>query len=106
MYDGTSNTYLAGEMHIATGNLNEIPFNGPVFNGEELASHSRIGGPGVPILTASDEPGDLFGFGSWHPGVTNFVKTDGSTVAVRNSLDTVTLGRLCNRNDGEVISDD
>ena len=102
VFDGTSNTFLAGEMHIATGNLNEVPFNGPLFNGQELDSHTRIGGPGIPLLTAADEPGALFGFGSWHPGVANFAFGDGRTSSISNSLDTIILGRLCNRKDGEV----
>lgn len=82
-----------------------IPFNGPIFNGQELVAHTRIGGPGVPLLSTVDEgyPG-LFGFGSAHTGVTNFVFADGSTTSVSNFLDTVILGKLCHRSDGEVVS--
>ena len=100
--DGTSNTFLAGELHIPNGQLNLIPFNGPIFNGQELDSHARIGGPGVPILTSSDEAFGLFGFGSVHPGVTNFVLADGSTTAINNQLDPIILGQMCHREDGEV----
>lgn len=102
--DGTSNTYLAGEMHIPNGKLNVTPFNGPLYNGLELVAHSRIGGPGVPILSTSDEPGDIFGFGSAHPGGCNFVQVDGSTRTYRNSLDTLVLADLCHRSDGNVIN--
>ena len=89
-------------MHIPDGQLNTSPFNGAIFNGQELDSHTRIGGPGVPILTSADEALGLLGFGSAHPGVTNFVFSDGSTRAVSNHLDSVTLGRMCSRNDGEI----
>lgn len=102
--DGTSNTFLAGEMHFQTQQINVIPFNGPVYNGSLLVGHSRIGGLGVPILSASDEPGNLFGFGSWHPGVCNFVLTDGSTRSVGNGLDTRILGNLCHRSDGNITN--
>ncbi len=83
--------------------LNTVPYNGPIYNGQELVAHTRIGGPGVPILSSNEEPGFLFGFGSWHPGVCNFVFADGSTRPVRNSVDTVLLGILCHRNDGQIV---
>ena len=99
--DGSSNTVLAGELHVAPENLNTTPFNGPMYNGEELAAFARVGGPGVPLLGKSDPPASLvLGFGSWHPGTCNFVFADGSTKAIDNRVDTVTLGQICNRRDG------
>lgn len=103
LIDGSSNTFLAGELHVPKGKLNQTPFNGPMFNGFELEGHSRIGGPGVPLLSSEEEPGVLFGFGSSHPGTCNFVRADGSTQAFSNDLDTVVLANLCHRADGEVI---
>ncbi len=102
IHDGTTNTFLAGEMHIPIEQLNTVPYNGPIYNGQELVAHTRIGGPGVPILSSSEEPGFLFGFGSWHPGVCNFVFGDSNTRSVRNSVDTILLGNLCHRNDGQI----
>lgn len=101
--DGTSNTFLAGEMHIPSGKLNTVPFNGPLFNGEELASHSRIGGPGVPIRTSNQDAGEIFGFGSAHPGNCNFAFADGSVRAVDNTIDTIVLADICHRADGNVV---
>ena len=99
--DGASNTVLAGELHVNSENLNTIPFNGPIFNGQDLAAFARVGGPGVPILSeGQDPPNGVLGFGSWHPSVCNFVFADGSTRGVENTIDTVTLGQLCNRADG------
>ena len=43
-------------------------------------------------------------FGSYHPGVCQFVFCDGSVRAIRNSIDTANLRRLAVRNDGEVIT--
>ena len=102
IHDGTSQTILAGELHIPNGQLNTIPYNGPIYNGQELDSHTRLGGPGVPILTGADEAIGLFGYGSNHPGITNFVFTDGSTRSINNNLDSITLGQICNREDGEI----
>jgi prepilin-type N-terminal cleavage/methylation domain-containing protein/prepilin-type processing-associated H-X9-DG protein len=105
--DGSSNTALAGELHVNPENLNKIPFNGPIYNGEDLAAFTRVGGPGVPLLSRRQQPLSLIlGFGSWHPGTCNFVFADGSTRAISNSIDTVSLGRMCNRFDGEVLSID
>ena len=100
--DGTSNTFLAGELHVTQGKLNTIPFNGPIYNGNDLAAFCRVGGPGVPILSQHKEPvSSVLGFGSWHSSVCNFVFADVSTRSISNNIDTVTLGQLCNRNDGE-----
>lgn len=104
VHDGTTHTILAGELHVFHDQLNQIPYNGPIYNGQDLSAFARIGGPGVPLSQGATDPGPtILGFGSWHPGVCNFVMVDGSTHSINNSLDTVTLGRLCNRDDGEVI---
>jgi len=102
--DGTSNTTLAGEIHIPQGKLNQMPWNGPIFNGEDLAAFTRIGGPTVPLLNPSQDPGPILGFGSAHPQVVNFTMADGSTRNFSYQLDTTTLGQLCNRADGQVIN--
>ena len=104
--DGTSNTILAGELHVTYEQLNTTPYNGPMYNGEDCAAFTRVGGPGVPILSGGQEPiSAVLGFGSWHGGVCNFVFADGSTKSISNSINTVTLGQLCNRADGEVQVD-
>ena len=103
--DGSSNTALAGELHVTPENLNQIPYNGPIFNGEDLAAFTRIGGPGVPILPSRQQSeSSVLGFGGWHPGVCNFVFADGSTRSIANDIDTVSLGNMCNRRDGGVVS--
>ena len=42
-------------------------------------------------------------FGSYHPGICQFVFADGHTVQVSNSINITTLGLLCTINDGQVI---
>lgn len=106
VFDGLSNTFLAGELHVTKENVNTIPFNGPIYNGEDLAAFTRVGGPGVPIAAnARFESSNVLGFGSWHPGTCNFISGDGSVKSINNQTDTITLGQLCNRNDGDVIKD-
>lgn len=100
--DGSSHTFLVGEMHIPYNRMNVAPYNGPVLKGLDLDGHSRVGGSGVPILSAKEDASFLLGFGSAHPNTCNFVRADGSTGAVANELDTIVLANLCDRSDGEV----
>jgi prepilin-type N-terminal cleavage/methylation domain-containing protein len=105
VFDGTTHTVLAGELHVPSDKLNTIPHNGPIYNGQDLSAFARIGGPGVPLgLGPSDQGPFILGFGSWHPGQCPFVFVDGSTRSIQNDIDTVTLGQLCNRSDGQVIA--
>ncbi len=105
--DGSSNTVLAGELHVTFDKLNTIPYNGPIYNGEDLAAFTRVGGPGVPILSGNKQPiSSVLGFGSWHSGVCNFVFADVSTKSISNNIDTVTLGQLCHRSDGSTVEGD
>lgn len=105
--DGTSNTFLVGELHVQPNRVNSMPYNGPIYNGEDLAAFTRIGGPTVPIArNPFEEPGSIMGFGSWHSGVCNFAMADGSTRSVNNYLDTETLAQLCHRADGNFVSVD
>jgi len=102
--DGLSNTFLAGELQVRPQEMNTIPFNGPIYNGQDLMASARVGGPGVPLSTRIDSPpSTILGFGSWHPGQCQFVFADGSTRRVANDIDTQTLGYLCNRNDGQWV---
>lgn len=100
VHDGTTNTLLAGELHIPVDQFNLAPMNGAIFEGRELESHTRVAGPGAPILSDKQQTGAIFGFGSSHPLAANFVFADGSTRALATSTDTVLLGKLAHRHDG------
>ncbi len=104
--DGTSNTFLAGEMHVPQGKLNAAPENGPVYDGSRFYHMSRVGGPGVPIAQGPND--DVFGmglfaFGSWHTGVCQFAYSDGRVSSVSTTVSTTILERLCHRADGQVV---
>ncbi len=105
LLDGTSTTMLAGEMHVPIGKLGRSPEDAFIFNGDNVFGFSRLGGPTVPISSDPRAEGNaLVGFGSWHTGVCNFAVSDGSVRSVSATIDTDTLGRLCNRHDGRPVT--
>ncbi len=61
-----------------------------------------MGGPGHPLAFSPDDTATNQ-FGSYHPGVCQFVFGDGSVHAIPNSIDTTTLGYLCNISDGQPV---
>lgn len=102
--DGSSNTLLVGEPHIARGQLNTTPFNGPAYFGRHLTNYARIGGPGVPLAHGPDDQrGTAYSFGSSHTGIVQFCLADGSVRAVSTSINSRIVGNLANRNDGEIV---
>lgn len=105
--DGTSNTILAGEMHIPPERLNNVPENGSFYHGYHITSIARIGGPGVPIARhPRDATASVFSFGSSHSaGTCNFVLADGSVRGISPSISSDTLGRLCNRRDSLTLGE-
>lgn len=102
--DGLSNTLLVGEMHVPIGKLGQAE-DAFIYNGDKLYNFARIGGPAAPI---SQDPrglvNDLVRWGSWHGGFTQFAAGDGSIRSISNNIDTETLGRLCNRGDGNTVA--
>jgi prepilin-type N-terminal cleavage/methylation domain-containing protein len=106
--DGTSNTVLVGELHVPRGRLSAVPENGPAYDGARFYYSARVGGPGVPLAAGPDDDVlgmGLFAFGSWHAGVCHFAFADGRVVAVRTTISTDVLSRLCNRQDGQPVPD-
>jgi len=111
--DGTSNTLFIGERG----------FTDPVFNGipgENLAEWGWwafgaegdvLGSAAVPInwmmpapVTQANFDLRVNAFGSSHTGGANFCLGDGSVRFLSDSLDLVTLQRLCMHQDGQVVT--
>jgi prepilin-type N-terminal cleavage/methylation domain-containing protein/prepilin-type processing-associated H-X9-DG protein len=126
--DGTSNTFLAGEKHVPKGMFGRLKVgDGSIYLGVWTTYSGRMAGIGTPLAKGPDDvtpmpdfprpPGYVSGtwrpgrdavwckrFGSWHPGVCQFVFCDGSVKAVRTSIDEVLLSWLACRYDGQVAS--
>jgi prepilin-type N-terminal cleavage/methylation domain-containing protein/prepilin-type processing-associated H-X9-DG protein len=107
--DGTSNTFLAGEKHVPLSKFGQSGPNwgdGSIYNGDFPRNFCRLGGN--PSFNLGQGPNDLVGpwhckFGSYHPGICQFVFADGHVVSVANSVDMNTLQALAVINDGQVV---
>lgn len=115
--DGLSKTFLVGEKHLTepcfgrkngrdpVTNLSISCGDNSIYNGDFHRTIARYAGPESPI--ASSETAPLIDvksqFGSWHPGVCQFVLGDASVQSVSSSADPLLLGRLANIADGEVV---
>jgi prepilin-type N-terminal cleavage/methylation domain-containing protein len=104
--DGLSKTLLAGEKHIPTGALYGAVADVSIYNGDFGSSFCLAGlnfpiarGPEDPIGEGKKRPTDWVYFGSWHPGICQFVRCDGSVRSLGVEIDLETLGRLAQRND-------
>ena len=104
--DGTSNTIFVGEKHVQEGGFGRRAYHdSSIYNGDRLEVSSRFAGPGYG-LARSPKEGFNYNFGSYHPGVCQFVFGDGSVRTLANSIDTVVLGYLANRKDRQPIPGD
>jgi prepilin-type N-terminal cleavage/methylation domain-containing protein/prepilin-type processing-associated H-X9-DG protein len=110
--DGTSNTLLVGEKHVRLGHLGEAGegdmayYSGYNYVTAQRSAGWYIDGGGVrqnkPLMKPTDGAADIR-FGSWHPGICNFVFCDGSVRSLPVNIDIETLRRLAVRNDGQPI---
>jgi prepilin-type processing-associated H-X9-DG protein len=108
--DGTSNTFLVGEKHAPLskwGQSGPSWGEGAIYNGEFPRNFARIAG--APSFSLGQGPDDLAGpwhckFGSYHPGICQFLFADGHVVSLGNSTDLATLQALAVRNDGIVAT--
>ena len=98
--DGLSNTIFLGEKHVAVSELNA---EGSIYNGDHGSSFKKAG-VGDPIIRNPNQAGNQSRFGSWHPGICQFVFGDGSVRAIRVTLDLTTLGYLARRDDGQPVT--
>ncbi len=99
--DGLSNTLFVGEKHIPNSNFGNAP-DSSIYNGDNGASHKQAG-VGAPLAKGPSGSGQ---FGSYHPGLCQFVMGDASVRAVSVSIDVTNLGYLANREDGHTVAVD
>jgi prepilin-type N-terminal cleavage/methylation domain-containing protein len=111
--DGTSNTFLVGEKHVAQERLlrdrgvSPVGGDGSIFNADGVRSYSRLagGGPGAggswPLARTITEIQNER-FGSYHTGVVQFALGDGSVRGFTTSTAILTLTAFATRAGGEV----
>jgi prepilin-type N-terminal cleavage/methylation domain-containing protein len=102
--DGLSNTIFVGEKHVppegfGLGSYGDVS----IYNPDNLIMFGRFAGQSFALARDPTEQVNR-NFGSWHPGVCQFVLGDGSVQVLSVSIDTVVLGYLAVRNDGNAIS--
>ncbi|ADB16553.1 protein of unknown function DUF1559 [Pirellula staleyi DSM 6068] len=101
--DGTSNTFMVGEKHVQAGNFGKFGGDCSTYNGDKGCAYRGAG----PSLTLARTPKDNLTnrFGSFHPGVCQFVMIDGSVKTVSVTINSTTLGYLADIADGNVITE-
>lgn len=105
--DGQSNTFFIGEKGLNVDHLGEDGGWGDnsIYNGDQPFAIMRVGGPGIRLEHSTTSfDGNVPSFGSFHPGVCNFLLGDGSVLSLAIEIDDETLRRFCSRNDGQIVN--
>src|SRR5262249_3331871 len=101
--DGLSNTLAIGEKHVPLDTFGDLK-DGAIFNGGLPEGVLRKASTSNPLAFSPTETFNTQ-FGSYHPGVVQFVFGDGSVRAVKVSTPGSILALLANRADGTPIPD-
>jgi prepilin-type N-terminal cleavage/methylation domain-containing protein/prepilin-type processing-associated H-X9-DG protein len=108
--DGTSNTAMIAEKHVATDRLYKAADEGDgtyaywrlaAWKSWQTLRDAKWGIARSPRDTTSDYQRR---FGSYHPGTLHFLYVDGSVQAIPNTIDMTTLRYIIDRRDGNAIS--
>jgi prepilin-type processing-associated H-X9-DG protein len=115
--DGTAKTFLYGEKHVpeyATGYLVNSPkvpaghniwtYDNCIYNGDEAVTVGRYAGGSATLAISPSEQMNN-NFGGPHTGVCQFVFGDGSVRPISVEIDSVILGYLGARDDGQAIDE-
>jgi prepilin-type processing-associated H-X9-DG protein len=100
--DGTSNTLLMGEKHLAPADLGVGAVDGCIYSATPSGLSFRQAGTNFPLALGSTDPQNGQ-FGSWHTAGVNFVFCDAHVQFLPSSISSTTLGFLATRNGGETI---
>ncbi|MDA0661109.1 MAG: DUF1559 domain-containing protein [Planctomycetota bacterium] len=111
--DGLSKTIFAGEKFLRADQFGKWPDDSSIYNGDHMHPFARVGGINNPIAKSPmEEINKRFNanqipitFGSWHPGVTNFLYGDGRVSVTPVTLEPQVLDLLTRREDGQPIPD-
>jgi prepilin-type N-terminal cleavage/methylation domain-containing protein len=109
--DGLSNTLFIGEKHIPQARSDTNPpgirgFGHPQDSALYNGDHRGYCTPGIGApLRGPESTSTGTQFGSWHPGICQFVLGDGSVRALSIAISPTTLENLAARADGRVIAE-
>lgn len=98
--DGLSVTLFGGEKHLRPDQLTKWPDDSSIYNGDHLHPFVRSGGPFAPLAKGPTDDVCCDNFGSWHPGVAQFLFGDGRVTTSGVQIDVEVLRRLTVRDDG------
>ena len=101
--DGLSYTIFIGEKHVLLGSFGVGTLDASIYNGDYPLYWSRSVGPGYPLAQSPTDMTTNVGFGSYHPGICQFLFGDGSVHAVTNNADLNVMGLLANIADGKPV---
>ncbi len=118
--DGTANVFIVGEKHLRNGETNKyanavgqqdgvflFEMNmGLMTTAVQRNIRFNMGkGPNDRLNGITTSPEANFGFGSWHSGVTQFLRGDGSVHAVSWNMDQRILNKFGHAQDGLTIDE-
>ncbi len=83
---GKQNTILLGEKHVPVDGLGQGRFgDSSIYNGDHAPAFARIVDKDHCVAQGPDDPFNS-NFGSWHPGICQFLMADGSLRVVGNDV--------------------
>jgi len=100
--DGATYTVMIGEKHVPQDSFGLGPFDSSVYNGDHPTSWARGAGLGVALADRRDNP--VWQFGSYHPGICQFLFCDGRVQPINSKIDSLNMSLMCGRSDGKVIN--
>jgi prepilin-type N-terminal cleavage/methylation domain-containing protein/prepilin-type processing-associated H-X9-DG protein len=101
--DGLSNTFFVGEKHVQLSAFGRGPLDCSLYNGDYWICSTRSAGPNYPLVTQLNDTAQAYG--SYHPGMCQFLFGDGRVQPISVSINPGTLALLANIADGQVVPD-
>ena len=99
--DGLSSTFFIGEKHVPINGFGTHTTDRSIYNGDSFNAVARQVGTGRLLARSVSQTSTVFG--SYHPGLCQFLLGDSSVRPVRVSISATILDKLASRNDGGVV---
>jgi prepilin-type N-terminal cleavage/methylation domain-containing protein len=103
--DGLTKTIFVGEKHVQFSRQGTAAgYDTSIYNPDNLERMARFAGPGFGLAIGPEDSTNI-NFGSYHPGVCQFVFGDGGVRALNTTVDTTVLSLLSRRADDQLLRD-